>query len=323
MSNHKNKNVVSIKKKTTQCMVTFALFALTLFLPHQLTAQHNVIAKKEATICKNNTLPINLNKVLGINLSLKAGSWYNASGEKASNIFVFPTSSNIGDLFEFYFLVEAKDVYCGLNKNDRYNVALSISGVVKPEASVTLQPTCEVPTGTITVTSPKSLGSNERYVLTGVNPTVEPQKNTTGVFRGLDSGDYTVQVENTLTECISEPLSLTVKETPSDCPDSVFKIPQGFSPNGDGINDTFEVLGLASKYPNFTMQIYSRWGSLVYKYSNKGRKEPKWWDGYYSVKSTTPVIKKGERMPAGTYFYIIEANYKSKKIFKGWVYLNY
>ena len=40
------------------------------------------------------------------------------------------------------------------------------------------------------------------------------------------------------------------------------KIPNIFTPNSDNSNDYFEILGL---FPNSTLFIYNRWGTLVYE----------------------------------------------------------
>ncbi len=59
------------------------------------------------------------------------------------------------------------------------------------------------------------LAANEQYVLTGTAPVVASVNNTTGIFTGLAPGDYDVEVENTVTGCISPALSLTVNAIPS------------------------------------------------------------------------------------------------------------
>jgi gliding motility-associated-like protein len=55
-------------------------------------------------------------------------------------------------------------------------------------------------------------------------------------------------------------------------PLSIF-IPNAFTPNGDGINDTFGVKGEGIK--NFTMRIYNRWGEVVFE----SRSPKQQWDG--------------------------------------------
>ncbi|MCB0475651.1 MAG: gliding motility-associated C-terminal domain-containing protein, partial [Flavobacteriaceae bacterium] len=102
-------------------------------------------------------------------------------------------------------------------------------------------------------------------------------------------------------------------------PTSCDLFPQGFSPNGDGINDQFIIPAL-SQYKNFTMEIFDRWGNKVYDYDNNGRAEPIWWDGYSTGSRT---IDKGQLVPAGTYYYIVKYNEGGLSPRTGWVYVNY
>ena len=80
-------------------------------------------------------------------------------------------------------------------------------------------------------------------------------------------------------------------------------IPNTFTPNGDGINDTWEIKALQN-YPNCTVAIYSRWGEKLY--SSIGYPIP--WDGTY----------KGASLPVGTYYYIIDLK-NGVGAYSGWV----
>jgi gliding motility-associated-like protein len=64
-----------------------------------------------------------------------------------------------------------------------------------------------------------------------------------------------------------------------------------FTPNGDGINDTWKIKYLET-YPGNTVNIYNRYGEKVY--SSVGYGVP--WDG----------TRNGTNLPAGTYYYIID-----------------
>jgi gliding motility-associated-like protein len=94
-------------------------------------------------------------------------------------------------------------------------------------------------------------------------------------------------------------------------------IPNAFSPNGDGDNDEWVIPGLA-QYPDFTLEIYDRWGNIVYEYKNAGRTTPDWWDGLSNGRWN---YSSDEILPTGTYFYIINYNEGTKEPSTGWVYL--
>nr|WP_255408060.1 gliding motility-associated C-terminal domain-containing protein [Chitinophaga sp. MD30] len=74
------------------------------------------------------------------------------------------------------------------------------------------------------------------------------------------------------------------------------RIPEGFSPNGDGINDRFIIANAGND--KIQLEVYNRWGNLVYKNVNY-RNE---WDG----KCNTGIHIK-EDIPDGTYYYIVTA----------------
>ncbi|MBP6639274.1 MAG: DUF2341 domain-containing protein [Bacteroidia bacterium] len=69
-------------------------------------------------------------------------------------------------------------------------------------------------------------------------------------------------------------------------------IPQGFSPNGDGINDFFYIADITS-FPDNDLVIFNRWGSLVYS------KSP--YDNSFNG-----IGNNGYDLPDGTYFYILK-----------------
>ncbi|MET2986690.1 gliding motility-associated C-terminal domain-containing protein, partial [Aureibaculum conchae] len=102
-------------------------------------------------------------------------------------------------------------------------------------------------------------------------------------------------------------------------PTSCDIIPDGFSPNGDGLNDELIIPALA-QYKNYTMEVYDRWGNMVYEYSRNGSAQSDWWDGY---SSGTMTIGKGNKVPVGTYYFVIEFNEAGRKPIAEWVYINY
>lgn len=72
-------------------------------------------------------------------------------------------------------------------------------------------------------------------------------------------------------------------------------IPNSFTPNGDGLNDTFGVYGESIK--QYSMEIYNRWGEKVFESANINEQ----WDGTYN----------GKNVPEGTYVYRVTAREES------------
>ena len=102
-------------------------------------------------------------------------------------------------------------------------------------------------------------------------------------------------------QCTSKADPVTITILPRKNP---FNFPNVFSPNGDGINDKWELKQL-SAYVNARVEIFDRAGTKVFSLSKGYNKA---WDGTYN----------GKPVPAGTYYYIIEPNQNST-IIKGWV----
>ena len=76
-----------------------------------------------------------------------------------------------------------------------------------------IQPTCIVATGTVTVSVPIP-AAGTTYTLTGTAPVVAAQTNTTGVFTGLASGDYSLIT--TVGGCTSTATLITINGQPAN-----------------------------------------------------------------------------------------------------------
>lgn len=76
-------------------------------------------------------------------------------------------------------------------------------------------------------------------------------------------------------------------------------VPNAFSPNGDGINDTWRILYLES-YPGATIEVFNRYGQKVFESTGYTTE----WDGYFN----------GTLLPIGTYYYIINPRNGRKTI---------
>ena len=74
---------------------------------------------------------------------------------------------------------------------------------------------------------------------------------------------------------------------------------EGFSPNGDGYNDTWEISYL-NQYESVKIEIFNRWGASIWESSSPNIFN---WDGKYN----------GNDLPIGTYYYIISFNDDNNK----------
>ncbi len=93
-------------------------------------------------------------------------------------------------------------------------------------------------------------------------------------------------------ECGTYQKNYNIQKVNCECP---FFIPNAFTPNGDGLNDFFEIKHNCPLV-GFTITIYNRWGIMLFKSTDIDAP----WDGYY----------KGNKLPQAVYTYKIEYTYK-------------
>uniref|UniRef100_UPI0037C1270D T9SS type B sorting domain-containing protein n=1 Tax=Flavobacterium sp. TaxID=239 RepID=UPI0037C1270D len=91
-------------------------------------------------------------------------------------------------------------------------------------------------------------------------------------------------------------------------------IPDGFSPNGDGINDNFIIKNIRDLYPAFTLEVFNRYGTVLYT----GDISSPDWDGA----AQKGAVIGDSKLPAGVYFFIINFNDGVRSPYQGRVYLN-
>lgn len=130
-------------------------------------------------------------------------------------------------------------------------------------------------------------------------------------------GDYffspNVSVAWTVGEVMSETYSISNHfltqgfHQPNSMSEISFDFFNGFSPNGDGINDWWNIPAL-SYYSINSVEIINRWGSQVWRIDN------------YDNKNIVfrGENMKGEDLPDGTYYYTIKYNNIEKR---GWVFI--
>jgi gliding motility-associated-like protein len=98
-----------------------------------------------------------------------------------------------------------------------------------------------------------------------------------------------------------QPSVFSVSNEVEIIPATSLYIPNTFTPNGDGMNDTFGVAGEAIK--DFQLQIFNRWGQLIYETDNANDR----WDGTHN----------GQKVQMGTYVYrVIASEASGRKLSK-------
>lgn len=107
----------------------------------------------------------------------------------------------------------------------------------------------------------------------------------------------------------SEMFCTDVYQVDIDVNESALAMPNVFSPNGDGINDTFVPDFSSLMY--VTIQIFSKGGQRVYKFEAEGEKVSEWtgWDGK---------VNNSERYAEpGVYYYVIKGKGWDDREYKG------
>lgn len=117
-------------------------------------------------------------------------------------------------------------------------------------------------------------------------PIVNPADNTTYIISAVSGAGCPVESDETFVRVYKK-----------------LRIPNIFSPNGDGINDTWVIRNMDT-YPLANAKVFSRNGQMVFETKTGGRE----WDGTYN----------GKPLPLATYYYIIDLNI-GQPVISGWV----
>ncbi|MBW1298793.1 DUF7507 domain-containing protein [Aquimarina litoralis] len=221
---------------------------------------------------------------------------------------------NVGDEIQYTFTVE------NTGNVDITNIILSdpLTGIVLNGGPIDLA-VGEIDTTTFTAT----------YVLTAedvLSGEVINQATVTGQDpNGDDVVDISDDPNNTTdidTDSDGDPEdeTVTIIEGVFNDPDNPVTIYTGISPNGDGINDEFRIVGLSS-FPDNTLRIYNRWGVEVF--GEDGYEQPGV-ELFRGISNGRATISQKNELPVGTYYYVLEyINSRGENIYKaGYLYIN-
>ncbi|TKC08341.1 gliding motility-associated C-terminal domain-containing protein [Pedobacter polaris] len=176
--------------------------------------------------------------------------------------------------------------------------------------------TCSV-TKNITITVLKSASAyagEDKKMLFGQSVTLNGNAigdNITYLWSPSDYLEDPTKLNPVATPPVDMTYTLTVQSNCNVSMDNVFvkvypkiEIPSAFTPNGDGINDTWNIPSIAS-FTNPKLKVVNRNGQLVFESTNTQS-----WDGKFN----------GKGLPTGVYYYTLYLN-EGVKIYSGWVLL--
>lgn len=235
------------------------------------------------------------------------------AGACSNDTVSFTTTTNAGQ-WKWFFgdgdsssLQNPKHKYLQPGSYDVSLYVISPSGCISDTAhkTVTIQPGITVNAGpdreiylgeTITL-QPTFTGNDSAYQWTP-DLYLSNNKLRNPVVTGVDDVTYTITVTGKGGCTASDSVFIKVNKTPRE-----IRIPNVFTPNGDGINDEWTIQFL-NTYADCRVIVFNRYGQEVFKSTGY----PWAWNG----------TSKGKVLPAATYYYVIEIPGKEKPL-KGFV----
>ena len=125
------------------------------------------------------------------------------------------------------------------------------------------------------------------------------------------TGAFSLPINTTSTDTTASNGAILLNGLPArtNIPKVGYIIPDGFSPNRDGMNDVFVVI--RPYQTTISIEVFNRWGNVVYRNSNYNNE----WDGRAMSQYG------GGDLPPGTYYYIINAKESNGQVkqFKGFI----
>jgi len=201
--------------------------------------------------------------------------WFDAGGNPVNGNPVSLSEQNAG---EYEYLFQATD-----NFGCTWDTTIVVKVLPLPEAEIVSEleiPVCEGDSTLLTV-QPMFIGDDTHWLYQWMIEGAELEGSIFDTIMAKEPATYMVRVTDSITGCFE---IFDIALTTQNCD---LEIPNVFTPNGDGINDLFEIINL-EHYPGSNIVILNRHGKKVFEsndyYGN-------WWDG--------------GNQPDGTYYYVL------------------
>jgi len=190
-----------------------------------------------------------------------------------------------------------------------FTITLSLEGSINTTNLVISE---NIPSGYEYISSSTSFGTYDSTLGEWTLPSMSaPSVNTlTIAAKAMAKGDYNNRAIITHSD---QHNTNTTTEANASVTVSCLEVSNMFSPNEDGINE-FLIINCIENYPNNTLEIFNRWGDLVYKKNNYN-------NTFHGESNEKSFIVVKNLLPVGTYYYVLTLGDGSKaKV--GWIYLN-
>ena len=181
------------------------------------------------------------------------------------------------------------------NSNGCRSTTFTTTVKVNPYPTVDLGPDRFLLEGGQITFDPAVTAINPTYLWTPNQYFLSTNTILNAIVKGVEDITYTLEVTGEAGCKASDQVFIKVLKAP--------KIPNIFSPNGDGIHDKW-IIDYLESYPGCTVEIFNRYGQRIYH--SVGYDKP--WDG----------IINGSPAPVGTYYYIVDPK-NGRKIMSGYV----
>jgi gliding motility-associated-like protein len=172
--------------------------------------------------------------------------------------------------------------------DETYTFASNVGGTIPLFSNDTLNGV-PITAGQVTVTIIGNAGINGLVV--------DPISGVMTIPIGTPEGNYTViySIFDPITNQIDQANAIIIIKL------NELEINNAFTPNGDGVNEFFEISGIEN-YPNNTVCIFNRWGVMVYDVSGYNNSDK----SFRGISEGRVTISQDSNLPDGTYFYVVK-----------------
>jgi hypothetical protein len=245
------------------------------------------------------TQPGKLDMTIDLSQSIAGSYNINCAGAKTGSIDITPVNA-VGAVNYIWSDGSFSKTRTGITAGD-YTVIITDANYCHADSTVTLtepdslklsfsvsEPWCpDKPDG--------ALGAVVMGGVVGTDYTYKWSDNSTeNTLANILPGIYSVTVTDMNSCVISKSIDLKPQQ------ESCLVIPNAISPNGDLINDVWNI-GYIELYPNVEIMIFNRWGETLWR-SERGYPDP--WDG----------TSNGSNLPIDSYHYLIDLHNGKKPI---------